>query len=162
MSRERDEVMPIEHFHSVLVGYLMHWHRLSLDASLFFATASLTLTAVALSNSNLASERALTVSFMLIMIAVAGGVVTKTIMRQMMALRSAIQKLDEAGGAFSTGAHLKCSTVYPMHWKVPAEKTWHDPIKPIVLASTVLLPLALACMIIASALGLIEMIAIAL
>lgn len=145
-----DRTISMEHFHSVLVGYLMHWHRLSLDASLFFATASLTLTAVALSSETLTQEKALTMSLLLLIISISGSLVTRTTMKQMSALRSAIQKLDEEGGAFRIGAHVRNTTIYPDEWKLRKDEQWSDPIRPIVICSTVVLPLTLACVVYAA------------
>lgn len=132
-----------------LVGYLMHWHRLSLDAALFFAVTGLTVFGFGVNSLSLDSNKVsaqvvlLLTTVLTLLLAIFGFYFRRLINNQLLLLRRCIQDLDEELGLFKEGALTSGASIYPTAWRVSSEKAWQDPLFPVTTGTMVALPSAL-------------------
>lgn len=135
----------------ILAQYLMHWHRLSVDASLFLGTGAVTITGIAISRDNVSWKIAAPCVFVLITLALVGFFLRKIINSQIILLRSTIQKIDEENGVFSDGFLSNGESLYPASWKQATPSEWNDPIFKLTFFTIVALPIFMSFVVIAVA-----------
>lgn len=136
----------------ILAQYLMHWHRLSVDASLFLGTGAVTITGVAISRETVSMKIAITCASILVTLAIIGFFLRRIINKQVLLLRSVIQKIDEENGVFKDGFLSNGESLYPSGWKQSDASQWSDPIFKFTLFSIVILPLFMSAVVILVAL----------
>src|SRR5262249_874686 len=130
--------------HAVLSSYLMHWHRLAVDASLFIATGSLTVAGFTLASANLDLRRGVVAIGLLLIIATGGAFILPVVLSHVRTLRGMIQKIDEENGVFEPGYLKSGEALYPIEWKTQRVETWDDPVAKLTAFAALVLPLALA------------------
>lgn len=135
----------------ILAQYLMHWHRLSVDASLFLGTGAVTITGIAISRENVSLKIAVSCVFVLITLAFVGYFLRRIINKQIILLRSVIQKIDEENGVFSDGFLNNGESLYPSSWKQSNAEEWNDPIFNFTLFTIVVLPVFMSTVVVAVA-----------
>jgi hypothetical protein len=133
--------------HAVLSGYLMHWHRLAVDSSLFIATGSLTVAGFTLSASTLDLRRAVVAIGLLVIIAAGGAFISRVVLSHVRVLRGMIEKIDEENGVFEPGYLKSGLPLYPPQWKAQKVEDWNDPIATLTTFASLVLPLTLAVII---------------
>lgn len=133
--------------HAVLANYLMHWHKLAVDASLFVATGSLTVTGFTLSAETLDLRRGLVAIGLLAIIAGGGALVSGIVHTHVRTLRAMIQKIDEENGVFDQGFLKSGESLYPSDWRTASTNVWNDPISSLTSFAAVILPLLLGVVI---------------
>ncbi len=135
----------------ILAQYLMHWHRLSVDASLFLGTGAVTITGIAISRDSVTLKIAVPCVFILLTLATVGYFLRKVINTQIILLRSIVQKIDEENGVFSEGFLSNGESLYPATWKQVDGSEWNDPIFKLTLFTIVVLPVFLSLVVVAVA-----------
>jgi|GEM_PF-6196316 len=135
---------------AVQAGYLMHWHRLFVDASLFIATGSLGVLALYASIDSPTPIQTFTVAAILVIVAAFGWIANRYIYGQICVIRGIIQRIDESNGAFDEDFDGPGTpSLYPPTWKVVASEEWHDPILRTAQFWIAAVPLVLACAVLA-------------
>jgi hypothetical protein len=129
---------------AILSNYLMHWHKLAVDASLFIATGSLTIAGFTLTASELDGRRAAVAIGLLLLVAVGGAIITRIVHRHVRTLRGMIQKIDEENGVFELGFLRSGEALYPAEWRIKHENDWLDPITALTRFASIFLPVLLA------------------
>jgi hypothetical protein len=144
MTATREQISSI---HGVLSSYLMHWHRLAVDASLFIATGALTVTGFTLSAARLDLRRGIVAVGLLVIIAIGGAFVSRVVLSHVRTLRGMIQKIDEENGVFEPGFLKSGEALYPPEWKTQKVERWSDPVATLTTFASLVLPLLLAAII---------------
>src|SRR5215470_2216363 len=144
MTATREQLASV---HQVLSSYLMHWHRLAVDSSLFIATGSLTVAGFTLSASNLDLRRGAVAVGLLVVIAIGGAFISRVVLSHNRTLRGMIQKIDEENGVFEPGFLKSGEALYPAEWKTQKVEHWNDPIITLTTFASLALPLTLAALI---------------
>ena len=144
MTASREQLSSI---HQVLSAYLMHWHRLAVDSSLFIATGSLTVAGFTLSAANLDLRRGVVAVGLLVIIAIGGAFISRVVLSHVATLRGMIQKVDEENGVFEPGFLKSGEALYPLEWKTQKVERWSDPIATLTTFASLILPLILAALI---------------
>ena len=137
---------------AILAQYLMHWHRLSVDASLFLGTGAVTITGIAISRDNVSMKIAVPCVLVLVTLSFVGFFLRRIINTQIMLLRSVIQKIDEENGVFGDGFLSNGESLYPASWRQADASKWNDPIFKFTMFTIVVLPLFMTIVVIAVAL----------
>lgn len=132
---------------STLSQYLIHWHRLSVDASLFIGTASVTVAGFAITRDVVTTKVAILCSLILVLLSLTGYFLREIINKQVLLLRGLIQKIDVEQGLFAEGMLSSGESLYPQEWIVQDTKNWNDPIFKFTLFTVVILPLVLILVI---------------
>lgn len=133
--------------HQVLAGYLMHWHRLAVDASLFTATGSLTITGFMLSADDLQWRKGVAAIVLLLLFAIGGGLISSEVHSHVCKLRGMIQKIDQEHGVFNDDFMSTGGPLYPKEWLVERPSAWTDPITVLTKFASVWLPVMLAAVV---------------
>lgn len=131
---------------ATLTQYLMHWHRLSVDAALFLGTASITVATIAISRDNANIERSTIFFCLLLLISAVGTYLNSIMVKQVVLLRSIIQKIDEEQGLFDPGLLKTGDSIYPIEWRVPTS-AWRDPIFRLTRFAVSFMPIVLAALV---------------
>jgi len=132
---------------SILASYLVHWHRVSVDASLFIGTGSVTTVGFAVTREKLSLVTAICFCLVLIFLSVFGYFLRKLVNNQIIVIRGLIQNIDDDLGVFDQGFLKNGTSLYPSSWKATTSKHWNDPIFKFTLFSVVILPITLSMML---------------
>jgi hypothetical protein len=135
----------------ILAQYLMHWHKLSVDAALFLGTGAVTITGIAISRDNVSMKIVFPCVFVLLTLSMVGFFLRRIINAQIILLRSVIQKIDEENGVFSDDFLSNGGSLYPASWRQSEAANWNDPIFKFTLFAMVGLPIFMSVVVVAVA-----------
>ena len=124
-------------------SYLVHWHRLSVDAALVIITGIITISGFAFSRPNRSDAGTVLICGVILFLTIIGFVGMSIIAKQVTLLCNINQSIDEARGLFEVGKYIEGKTIYPLEWNVKISSEWHDPIFKLLRIILVMVPLIL-------------------
>ncbi len=102
---------------STAATYIMYWHKLCIEITVFLATCMIGIGTFTLTRIDTAMNAKLGIAVFLLLLATFGFFVIRRMALLLQTLREVLVKTDQADKLFSDGEYVPNTSIYPKEWE---------------------------------------------